>query len=158
MGAHPLAGRQSRAGLDHAQTGWPLEGAHKGDALHEVPQQGNTRGNPTFLGLVARRALSCHKDHEGRFGRTCTSCHDATRLEGCVDLKTFNHDLAGYPSRERTQPCQCAKCHSDPPKYTGLKFAACTDCHKDPHAGGSGRRAPTATTTRVEAGDLPAQG
>jgi hypothetical protein len=29
----------------------------------------------------------------------------------------------------------CVKCHFEPPKYVGLKFAACTDCHHDPHDG-----------------------
>jgi hypothetical protein len=120
--------------LDHAQTGWPLEGAHKATTCAKCHAKTNERGNPTFLGLSSACA-SCHKDpHQARFGATCTSCHEQASWKA-VSMKSFNHDLARFPLRGAHGSVACAKCHSEPPKWVGLKFEACTDCHKDPHAG-----------------------
>jgi hypothetical protein len=120
--------------LDHAQTGWPLNGAHKAVPCNKCHAKANERGNPTFLGLSSA-CTSCHKDpHQGRFGASCTGCHDETAWKK-VDIKAFNHDLARFPLRGAHASVACAKCHSEPPKWVGLKFDACTDCHKDPHQG-----------------------
>jgi hypothetical protein len=121
--------------LEHALTGWPLDGAHKTTACNKCHNKPNARGNPTFLG-ASSNCTSCHKDpHEGRFGSTCTSCHNEAIWRD-LKLDTFNHDQARYPLKGAHQTVACVKCHSDlPPKYVGLKFGACTDCHKDPHVG-----------------------
>lgn len=120
--------------LDHAQTGWPLDGAHRSLTCNRCHTKPNARGNPTFLGQSPACA-SCHKDvHQNRFGQNCTTCHNVTAWKE-LTLKGFNHDLARFPLRGAHQSVACAKCHSEPPRYTGLKFDACTDCHKDPHTG-----------------------
>lgn len=120
--------------LDHAQTGWPLDGAHRNVTCGRCHNKANARGHATFLGLSSACA-SCHKDvHQGRFGDKCTGCHDQVAWSR-LRLDGFNHDLARFALRGAHQKVACAKCHFEPPKYTGLKFAACTDCHKDPHAG-----------------------
>ena len=120
--------------LDHAQTGWPLNGAHKNATCNKCHNKANSRGNPTFVGLPTA-CVSCHKDvHQGRFDKACTSCHNESAWKE-VDLKTFNHDQARFPLRGAHPTVKCVKCHFEPPKYTALKFEACTDCHKDPHAG-----------------------
>jgi len=120
--------------LDHAQTGWPLDGAHKTTPCNKCHNRGNARGAPTFLGL-STTCNSCHKDqHEGRLGTTCTSCHD-TNTWNSLRLQDFNHDRARFPLHGAHVSVQCAKCHFEPPKYVGLAFALCGDCHKDPHSG-----------------------
>lgn len=120
--------------LDHAQTGWTLNGAHKNASCGKCHNKANSRGAPTFLGL-STACTACHKDvHQNRFGDKCTGCHNETSWKE-VNMKAFNHDLSRFPLKGAHQSVACAKCHNEPPKYTGLKFAECTDCHKDPHAG-----------------------
>lgn len=132
--------------LDHAETGWPLSGAHQQTGCNKCHNKGNARGAHTYLGLSTSCA-SCHKDvHQNRFGANCTSCHDE-RAWKSVKLESFNHDLARFILRGAHQTTPCAKCHSEPPRYTGLTFAACTDCHKDIHRG---RFGPTCTNCHGE--------
>jgi len=133
--------------LDHAQTGWPLDGAHKTTTCNKCHgDKVNQRGAPTFIGL-SRACTACHKDpHEDRFGAACTNCHDEA-LWTNLRLQGFNHDLARLPLRGAHATVACAKCHFEPPKSVGLKFALCGDCHKDPH---SGRLGTTCTTCHEE--------
>jgi hypothetical protein len=120
--------------LDHAQTGWPLEGAHKTTTCNKCHNKTNARGAPTYLG-VSQACASCHKDpHAGRFGTSCATCHDSQAWTD-LRLKDFNHDQARFPLHGAHTSVPCAKCHFDPPRYTGLTFALCGDCHKDPHQG-----------------------
>ena len=122
--------------LDHAQTGWPLDGAHK-TQCNKCHNKSNARGAPTFLGL-SKACASCHKDpHDGRFGTACASCHGESAWKDLSEagLKGFDHDSARFQLRGAHTSVACAKCHFEPPKWTGLKFGACIDCHKDPHAG-----------------------
>jgi hypothetical protein len=121
--------------LDHTQTGWVLNGAHKTTPCAKCHNKVNQRGNPTYLGLSSSACVPCHKDqHEGRFGQACLSCHNESVWKD-VNLKTFNHDLARFALRGAHQTVPCAKCHFEPPKWVGLKFAQCQDCHHDPHDG-----------------------
>jgi hypothetical protein len=125
--------------FDHAQEGWTLQGAHKTTPCAKCHNKPNSRGNPTYIGL-SRTCTSCHKDkHDGRFGSSCTGCHDEVAWTD-LRLQDFNHDLARFPLHGAHKTVQCAKCHFDPPKYTDLRFGACTDCHKDPHSGRLGPR------------------
>ncbi len=124
--------------LDHALTGWPLNGGHHAVTCNKCHNKPNARGASSYL-TAQTACLSCHKDqHEGRFDKGCTSCHKETSWKD-LDLKSFNHDLSHFPLHGAHQTVQCAKCHAEPPKYAGLKFQACTDCHKDPHAGKLGQ-------------------
>ncbi|HVU03272.1 MAG TPA: hypothetical protein VHE30_16040 [Polyangiaceae bacterium] len=138
--------------LDHSQTGWPLEGAHAGTPCNKCHDKGNARGAHTYLGLSTACA-SCHKDpHDGRFGPTCKSCHDEQTWKN-VKTDSFNHDLARFILRGAHQTTPCAKCHSEPPRWTGFDFAACTDCHRDVHRGKFG---PTCTNCHNESRFKPA--
>jgi hypothetical protein len=123
------------AKLDHSQTGWTLEGAHQKVPCAKCHNKSNSRGAHTYLGL-STACVSCHKDvHNGRFDNKCVSCHNEVSWKE-LNLKTFNHDQARFPLRGAHQTVACAKCHQgEPPKYLPIKFEACTDCHKDPHAG-----------------------
>ena len=132
--------------LDHALTGWKLEGAHQKVNCNKCHDKTNSRGNHTFLAL-STACTSCHKDvHENRFGATCTNCHNERTWKE-LKLDPFNHDLARFPLRGAHQTTPCVKCHSEPPKYTELKFSLCTDCHKDVH---QGRLGPACTNCHTE--------
>jgi hypothetical protein len=124
-----------REKLDHAQTGWPLEHAHKPVGCDKCHNKANARGAKTYLGLSTACA-SCHKDpHAGRFGGSCTTCHDDV-LWTSLRLDQLDHSKTRYPLRGAHQRTPCAKCHAgQPPKYLGIPFGSCQDCHKDPHAG-----------------------
>ncbi len=122
--------------LDHGQTGWPLNGPHKTACNKCHTKAMPASGSTTYLGLSST-CTSCHKDqHAGRFGATCTDCHAETTWND-LKLGTFNHELANFKLRgaHTTVACANGKCHGAPPKYVGLKFALCGDCHTDPHAG-----------------------
>jgi hypothetical protein len=120
--------------LNHAETGWSLDGAHKGPACSKCHSRTNQRGAATYLGAPTD-CKGCHKDpHENRFGATCTNCHNDVSWKE-LNLKSFNHDQARFPLKGAHQKAACAKCHQEPPKYVGLQFSSCTNCHKDVHAG-----------------------
>jgi hypothetical protein len=122
--------------LDHALTGWPLNGAHKTTGCR------NCHKSASFLGLSSS-CTPCHKDqHNGRFGNACTNCHDEQTWKN-LNLKGFNHDQARFALRGAHQRVACAGCHQEPPKWIGLAFGQCIDCHKDPH---KGRLGTTCTT------------
>ncbi|MCB9595222.1 MAG: hypothetical protein H6719_21065 [Sandaracinaceae bacterium] len=125
-------GSQQR--LDHAQTGWPLHGAHARPGCDDCHRQRNSRGHRTFLG-ASRQCASCHEDpHSGRFGRDCSSCHQDTRWSA-VELTDFDHSRTRYALRGAHQRVDCAGCHHSPPRYRGIAFGQCSSCHQDPHAG-----------------------
>jgi hypothetical protein len=139
--------------LDHAQTGWALQNAHRSVGCLKCHNKTNARGAATFLGSSPACA-SCHKDpHDGRFGATCTSCHDDASWKN-VRLTGFNHDAARFPLKGAHGKVACAKCHAEPPKYVGIPFSGCTSCHTDPHAGKLGA---TCTGCHDEARWKPAQ-
>lgn len=139
--------------LDHRQTGWALEGAHQKIPCNQCHNKGNSRGAHTFLGL-STACTACHKDvHDNRFGGTCTSCHDQLAWK-TVNIAAFNHDLARFILRGAHRTTPCAKCHSEPPRYVGLNFGECTDCHRDVHGG---RLGPTCTNCHTESGWKPAK-
>jgi hypothetical protein len=121
--------------LNHALTGWPLENAHKPVACEKCHTKPNMRGNKTYIGQSPACA-ACHKDqHGGRFGTTCTGCHNDVAWTA-LHLDNFDHNQAKFPLKGAHQKVKCEKCHEgQPPKYTGLQFASCLNCHKDPHAG-----------------------
>jgi hypothetical protein len=123
--------------LDHAQTGWPLGGAHqKVDCLKCHTGLTSSR-RTTFLGL-GTTCIFCHKaddPHKGRFGDGCQKCHNDVAWKD-VKLESFDHSLTRYPLRGKHTAVECAKCHTGtPPRWTGLAFDTCNACHEDPHKG-----------------------
>ena len=92
----------------------------------------------TFEGL-SPQCLTCHEDrHAGQLGADCQRCHDPSHWKPAV---SFDHSGTRFPLTGRHQEVACARCH--PPlvsnakvtQYTGLKFAECSGCHRDPHQG-----------------------
>ncbi|MBX3226561.1 MAG: hypothetical protein KIT84_32120 [Labilithrix sp.] len=143
----------NQAQFNHAEGGWAFGGAHKAAACNKCHNRVNGRGAPTFLGL-SQACTSCHKDfHEGRFGTSCAQCHNETAWRDAKVQSNFNHDLARFKLRGAHQRVSCAQCHGEPPKYVGLRFGACTDCHKDFH---KGRLGPNCTGCHNETAWRPA--
>lgn len=149
----------SLARFNHSRAGWALEGGHrevKCDACHtarlrtgpaaRLAPQGS-KGRWTGL---ERSCASCHEDiHRGRFKAECTECHD---VRDWAPAPRFDHARADYPLTGRHQDVECQQCHaprpagmkSGPslldPAFPVLRFAECSNCHKDPHQGRLGPR------------------
>ncbi len=138
-------------GFDHTKTGYPLDGKHVGvscrschTAQHISPQARalltSKDLNRTFLGL-STGCVSCHQDHhQGRFGTDCARCHTTVDWKAAsIDRKTFDHSKTRYPLTGAHREVLCQSCHTagadGQPRYTGLQFSSCTDCHRDPHKG-----------------------
>ena len=81
----------------------------------------------------------------GGFTGACSTCHVEHRGTGAdllgLDREAFNHERARFPLRGAHAQVECEKCHGriDPESGRegfhpiGIEFAACLDCHADPH-------------------------
>jgi Cytochrome c7 and related cytochrome c len=135
--------------FDHKQTGYVLQGKHAGVDCNRChtparisPQE---RGairikdlNRTYLGLPTGCA-TCHQDpHNGRLGQSCQQCHNFEDWK-TLSIGQFDHSKTRYPLTGLHAQVACAKCHTpgpdNKPRYTGIPFNQCSDCHKDPHRG-----------------------
>jgi hypothetical protein len=135
--------------FDHKQTGYILEGKHTGLTCNRchTPARITAQDRPaikikdlsrTYLGLSPACA-TCHQDpHNGRLGSTCQQCHNSEDWK-TVSVSQFDHAKTRYPLTGLHAPVPCAKCHTPgqdgKPRYTGIPFNQCTDCHSDPHHG-----------------------
>jgi hypothetical protein len=135
------------AGFDHSKTGYNLVARHAGLACNRCHTPAHIAPNEmlsiqvrdktrTFLG-VSPNCVNCHKDeHGGRLGPNCQQCHN---FEDWKNVAQFDHNKTRYPLTGLHAQVTCAKCHTpgpdNKPRYTGLAFSACTDCHSDPHHG-----------------------
>jgi hypothetical protein len=141
------------SGFDHPATGFALDGKHSGvmcRACHNAQHISSTAKellgskdlSRTWMGLTPSCG-SCHEDkHQGRFGQDCARCHSTidwkTAAENLND-KTFDHSKTRYPLTGAHRSVLCKSCHASgaegQPRYTGLRFDSCSDCHRDPHKG-----------------------
>lgn len=145
--------------FDHRKTGYALIGKHttvacrschkpafitaadvrKGLASHKISSN-------TFLGL-GTDCKNCHLSdnvHGKQFaGRDCKSCHTPKSWKGSL---VFNHANTAFPLMGKHIDVSCSSCHKKIPgpgnkpmvQYTGLKYKACIDCHRDVHHGTMG--------------------
>lgn len=142
------------AAFDHHTTGYDLTGAHTEVACrdcHRAPHVTDAevraaltavgRLDATFLGL-GRACTVCHADddpHAGQFAdQACDECHterDWKRAD------RFDHGATAYPLTGKHRDVKCRDCHAPIPgrrgalRLNGIAYAACTDCHRDPHEG-----------------------
>jgi len=132
---HSASDWKKTPGFDHGTTDFPLAGKHTGLACakcHTIEGQ----ASPLYKPLPHAECSSCHKDaHAGRLGAKCASCHVAASWRE-VAPSSFDHARTRYPLRGAHAQVACAKCHDRTTAF-GPKpaFAACADCHRDPHAG-----------------------
>ncbi len=135
--------------FDHRQTGYPLEGSHKGlacqkcHATQHIPASERTQirmkdMRRTYLGL-SPACLTCHADeHRGQLSVDCQRCHGFVRWKPAAG---FDHAKARFQLTGAHERVACNKCHvreEEPApgvKYTGIAFSSCAPCHDDPHRG-----------------------
>jgi len=142
--------RFEEASFDHGTVDYALELSHAALDCRACHQPGNIRDPGvvaekvehgtlarTFLGL-SNECAGCHRDedpHGNQFGaRTCAECHDA----GAWDTpNAFDHGQAAFRLDGLHTDVACAGCHGSgaTARFSGLTFAACNDCHLDPHDG-----------------------
>ena len=150
----------SLKGFDHSQTGYILQGKHAQvdcnkchTAAHvREPQRSQIKMkdlNRTFLGLL-QDCTTCHNDpHKGQLGQNCLQCHNF------VDWKAaqkFDHNKTEFPLTGLHTQVACEKCHTPAapggePRFSGIPFAKCSDCHSDPHHGAFPQSCETCHTT-----------
>jgi hypothetical protein len=138
-------------GFDHSKTGYMLDGKHVGvqcRACHTAAHiPANMRGilpqkdlNHTYFGLTPQCG-SCHEDHhQGRLGPNCSRCHNTSDWKAAnVEQHGFDHSKTRFPLTGAHRETPCEKCHTagedGKPRYTGILFAACSNCHADVHKG-----------------------
>jgi hypothetical protein len=138
----------SQKQFDHRLTGYNLEGKHAGIACEKchtpMYMVANERAlikmkdlSRSFFGL-SQDCVPCHKDvHKGQLGNNCLQCHNFTDWKAA---NQFDHSKTRYPLTGLHIKVACEKCHKPdepggPARYKDMKFAACLDCHVDPHKG-----------------------
>ncbi len=135
--------------FDHKQTGYVLEGKHAGlacsrchNAEHVLPSEHLAIRvkdlNKTFLG-ISPNCVTCHQDqHKGRLGENCLQCHGYNDWK-TVSVGRFDHSQTRFPLTGLHAQVACQKCHKpgpdNIPRYAGIAFGTCSDCHSDPHRG-----------------------
>ena len=136
--------------FDHEKTGYKLEGKHLGLGCNRCHAPGRISErerltikikdlSKTFLG-VSPSCSNCHEDrHQGRLGSDCLQCHNFSEWAE-INIRVFEHSLARYPLTGLHLKVPCQRCHTPGPdkvpRYIGIPFRNCTDCHADPHRGG----------------------
>lgn len=119
--------------FDHAETDWPLTGAHAEVDCRACHFPSKALADQIFADLSPACA-TCHEDqHGGQFagsdGTTdCRSCHNPQndwRADG------FDHNTTDFPLEGRHAEIACADCHT--PGAETLIYAIpsheCIDCH-----------------------------
>ncbi len=135
--------------FDHHATGFDLQGKHRELECRKCHSPEKIKESDvaasrivdrarTYLGL-SRECASCHNDpHGGMLGTQCLKCHGSDAWKPAAG---FSHDRTRFPLTGKHQTVGCELCHGRPGvrgvpvRYTGLRFGACVDCHRDPHAG-----------------------
>jgi len=135
--------------FDHKLTGYVLEGKHAGVACarchtadHIAPAARAAikmkNLSRSFLG-IPQTCVTCHEDpHKGRLGANCLQCHNFSDWK-TLSVGQFDHSKTRFPLTGLHAQVKCEKCHTPgadgKPRYTGIPFAKCSDCHTDPHHG-----------------------
>lgn len=115
--------------FDHANTAYPLEGAHKDVACSGCHAGERYKG-------IATDCHSCHQIqdiHQGTFGAKCETCHGVDHWT----VARFNHDKeTEFPLHGAHAKVACATCHKGDAAATKLG-TTCAACHgaSDPHKG-----------------------
>lgn len=140
------------SGFDHSKTGYALDGKHVGVSCkschtgqHISAQARTLLPNKdlshTWMGL-SPSCGTCHADkHQGRLGQDCARCHSTVDWKAAsVSKEGFDHSKTRFPLTGEHRYVLCKSCHTSgadgQPRYAGLPFARCSDCHRvDPHKG-----------------------
>ncbi len=136
--------------FDHSLTGYALLGKHAGLSCNRCHSAEHVAAderasikmkdlNRTFLGVLPS-CTNCHQDeHKGRLGPDCLQCHNFDDWK-TLNIGNFDHSQTRYPLTGLHVQVACKQCHTPgsggKPRYRGIPFASCADCHADPHRGG----------------------
>lgn len=123
--------------FDHSKTKYPLAGEHQ-----KVPCVACHSGGDFKKPLTFEKCMDCHNDiHRGQFSERptrgeCSECHTVRGWKPSL-FGVTEHANSPYPLKGKHGEVACAKCHVPAGKETlyRLKFANCSDCHKDAHDG-----------------------
>ncbi len=131
-----------------------MEGAHARQKCNDCHQPKNIAEKEkllskdkhrerTYLGLTTR-CLSCHLDeHRGQLGNACLTCH---QMEDWKPASGFDHNKTDFALTGKHRSVDCEKCHKTAQdnqfavdksylKFSGFRFAQCSNCHQDAHQG-----------------------
>jgi hypothetical protein len=122
--------------FDHSKTKYPLLGKHATVPCIDCHKNGEFKKQIPF-----DNCNDCHKPdpHKGQFEKRpkkgeCAECH---KVEGWKPslFGVKEHETSAYPLKGKHIKVECDKCHLPAGKETvyKVKYAACLDCHKDPH-------------------------
>ena len=113
--------------FNHANTQFPLTGAHQQATCNDCHADGVYDGKPTAC-------WSCHSSEfnsstnphhpQAQFSHDCTGCHGTSSWNG----GTYNHALTSFPLTGKHIEAECSDCHGDA-VYNG-KSTQCYSCHQ----------------------------
>ncbi len=110
-----------------AETGFAFEGRH----VKIAATCAACHKKRSFLD-VRPVCSSCHTDvHKGNLGPDCSKCH-STEVVFKETRKQFDHEPAKFKLTGAHRRVACEKCHVAG-VFRGLRFDACSSCHKAPH-------------------------
>ena len=157
--------RIQRANFDHARTRYPLTGKHQATDCLDC----HLPGKPRQIAGFERCASCHADAHAGQLalrksGGECGECHTTSGFRPSTYTVAL-HEATSYPLLGSHRTTKCATCHrtlppteleragialvrvapapkaAGPPAITQFRFpkSDCADCHRDPHAGDTGR-------------------
>jgi len=122
--------------FDHSKTKYPLTGGHLQVSCISCHAGGDFKKQLAF-----DKCSDCHTvdPHKGQFQARsskgeCSECHTVDAWKPSL-FGVKEHATSKYPLDGKHAAVACDKCHTPAGKDTQykVKFAACTDCHKDEH-------------------------
>ena len=124
--------------FDHSRTAYPLRGKHAELRCDQCHATGDFKQPIAF-----QKCADCHQPdpHGGQFlkradGGDCASCHTVEGFKPSL-FGVAQHAKSAYPLEGKHAGVTCDKCHTPAGRATvyKVKFAQCTDCHRDEHRG-----------------------
>lgn len=124
--------RWTGARLDHARTGFALDGAH----AQATCQRCHGSDGRALAGRAQPAACgTCHVParHGDQLGARCARCHRPTSFR---DVARFDHSRTDFPLERRHATLPCLTCHDV--RQRARVNPACRTCHGDPHRASNG--------------------
>jgi hypothetical protein len=139
QGCHTVTGWKNTLPYNHAKTGFPLTGEHRGVRCMGCHAGQRWQGLP-------QQCIGCHAKndvHRGSRGINCASCHSPASWKAA----TFNHNrdtafpLIGRHGATACAGCHgvnnsirkpqrtCIACHAKDDTHKGSRGTACNNCH-----------------------------
>ena len=115
------------ARFDHANTAFPLTGAHRQVACSGCHGDGVYKGKPTDCAschMTEYNAATPNHQSAGFPASACAGCHNTTQWAGA----SFDHNATAFPLTGAHTTVACSGCHGDG-VYQG-KSTACISCHQ----------------------------